>query len=133
MVKSNVKSLLIILLTVIIIASFQKKSFAASDNGLAGLLLDENTTLGASASGNSENSNTQNNNTQIDNNVANNELPVTTPPVLNSQPTPTISGNTQSTLPKTGENDIYIVSVLIGVFAVVTIYAYKKIRDYNGL
>ena len=152
MVKSNVKSLLIILLlTVIIIASFQISVFAASDDGLS-LLLDENSTNGNSTLGTTPGNNTNdsgllsgNNELLVGNSIAGNNTTGqnvqgnnTVPPVLNNTvgnnvPTLNNTYGNQDTLPKTGENDIYIVTVLIAIFVVVTIYAYKKINDYNGL
>ena len=39
--------------------------------------------------------------------------------------------NTTTTLPQTGENDVYIVAGLITVCAISAVYAYRKIRDYN--
>lgn len=122
MVKSNVKSLMIILIAIIILASFATTSLAANDTGLQGLLLDENTTLGQNTEANNE----ENNEANIDNTPI-----INTPPVVNS--TQDTALNQQSQLPKTGESDIYVVTLLIVVFATVTIYAYKKIRDYNQL
>lgn len=122
MVKSNVKSLMIILIAIIILASFATISFAANDTGLQGLLLDENTTLGQNTEANNEENNEEN----IDNTPI-----INTPPVVNS--TQNTGLNQQAELPKTGESDIYVVTLLIVVFATVTIYAYKKIREYNQL
>lgn len=135
MVKTNVKSLIIILLVCTFVLSFTVISLAASasEDPLTGMIY-ENALLGGS--------NTTNNPTNGDllqnlvnepvNNVVNN-TPVYNVPVVNKLPTNVINGAGNSTLPKTGENDIYIVTTLIVVFAIVTIYAYKKIRDYSTL
>ncbi len=40
--------------------------------------------------------------------------------------------NTTNNLPQTGEND-YIMVLVIGIFAVSAVYAYKKIRDYKNI
>lgn len=121
MVRSNVKSLFIILLAIIIIVSISKSSFAANDDGLAGLLLDENATLGDTDDlGDEETTNEEN-------------TPVLNVPTVNNVQQNTPANNQQSTLPQAGESDVYVVAVLIVVFAIVTIYAYKKIRDYNEL
>lgn len=46
--------------------------------------------------------------------------------------TNTSNYNVTQNLPQTGAND-YIMVLVIGVFAVSAIYAYKKIRDYKSI
>ena len=62
--------------------------------------------------------------TPVNNTVSNN---VTT----YNNTTNTNTNTNRNELGQYGENDIYIVSVLMVVFGVSAIYAYKKIRDYN--
>lgn len=40
--------------------------------------------------------------------------------------------NNTTNLPKTGAGD-YTMILVIGIFAVIAVYAYKKIRDYKGV
>ena len=59
--------------------------------------------------------------------------PANNVPTLNAPSLPVNNNNTSSSIPKAGESDIYVVTALIIISAIVTIYAYKKIRDYNSL
>lgn len=55
----------------------------------------------------------------------------TTPAPTTTETTPT---NTQpSTLPQTGDASDYAIFLLVAVCVVVSIYAYKKVRDYNNI
>lgn len=62
-------------------------------------------------------------------NTVNTTNNTTTNNVVNT--TKTYNNTTNTTLPKTGENDIYIIVALVAVCGISAIYAYKKIRDYN--
>lgn len=57
-----------------------------------------------------------------------------TPQTNVEQPVTPITNNTvQNTLPQTGDASDYAVFLLIAVCVVVSIYAYKKVRDYNKI
>ena len=53
----------------------------------------------------------------------------------NTETNNTVSNTSYKTneekLPQTGENDVYVIAILVSVCAISAIYAYKKIRDYN--
>ena len=67
----------------------------------------------------------------VDGDAANKQHVNTAPvnKVTNTVKNTTIKTNTES-LPKTGENDIYIVSALGVICLVTAVYAYSKIRNY---
>ena len=71
--------------------------------------------------------NTANNGTII---VGGNNAEATTPTV-NTTGTYNATANTTTTLPKTGENDVYIIGALGIVCVISAVYAYRKIRNYN--
>lgn len=116
MKKSNIRKLLILTIIVAFIC-IANTVFAADP-----LIIQGNTSTNVTAQNNIQSSNNITN-IQSSNNVIN------TPSVSSYA---NKSTNT-STLPKTGENDIYIVSVLIIVCAVFAIYTYKKICKYNNM
>ena len=139
MTKSNSKKLLIIIIIEIIVCGITLTSFATDSNPSGGFTFINNNTV-------SGNNVVEGNNTAQENNVAlnntvqtNNTVPQVNNTVAvnnsvsnyNRVNTATPSNNTNSTLPKTGENDIYIVSLLMVIFGVSAIYAYRKIREYN--
>ena len=109
MMKLNLKTLFIIFVAILIIVCLgSNDAFAAN-----AIILNTNTSTDANTTTNTE--------------------PTTIAPTTTTTNTTSVSSynNTTSTLPKTGENDIYVVSALILVCGVSAIYAYKKIRDYN--
>ncbi len=130
MVKS-IRSVVIVLLILTIIIGLQGAVFAANDE-VTSLLLEGDTILGDSPANNVPANNGADGGLLPGNTNAEN----TQPPVLNNTPvnkTPVGNNNPGQGMPQAGENDIYIVTLLIIVCGVVTVYAYKKIRDYNGL
>ena len=113
MVKSVIKCLIIVL-AIVLILGINNNIFATDADGLLfgnDFLLENNTV---------------NDTLTTPNNVPN--LVVENVPTLNIP-----TNNTVSPIPKAGENDIYVVTTLIIISAIVTIYAYKKIRDYSSL
>lgn len=54
--------------------------------------------------------------------------PTTTPPTT----TPS-TPSTEEKLPQTGDASDYAIFLLIGLFAVVSIYAYRKAKNYNNI
>ena len=113
MVKSVIKCLIVIL-TIILILSINNNIFATDADGLlfGNDFLVEN--------------NTANETLTATNNTLN--LVVENVPTLNIP-----TNNTVNPIPKAGESDIYVVTTLIIISSIVTIYAYKKIRDYSSL
>lgn len=135
MVKS-IRSIVIVLLVLTIIIGLQGAVFAANDE-VTSLLLEGDSIIG----------DTPGNNVPANNNAGDggilpgngNVLPGGgTPagnnlPVFNTQANNPPANNNQRDIPQAGESDIYIVTLLIVLCGAVTVYAYKKIRDYNGL
>lgn len=114
MKKFNVNKLLTFTLVLIVVACMATKVFAA------------NVTI---IGGNSENTERTNTTNQTTNNTTT-ILPTTNTSNVSSYST---SNTTTSTLPKTGESDMYVVGALIVVCGVAAIYTYKKIRDYKNM
>lgn len=123
--KSNLIKVISILVVSLMVMLFSTNVMAAeTDNGFTDLTprVDNNTTNGTSnntANSNSA-SNTNRNNTSNNTNRTNN--------TNNSS----IYNNT-NTLPKTGVTDSIPVAVLLIVFAISAVYAYKKIKDYRNI
>lgn len=116
------KSLIISIIGVMLIA-ISGQVFAADDNSYKDLttaISGNNTT-----SNNSTNNNTANNTT---NNTTNNST------TNNTTGNKTVYNNTANTLPKTGIGDTVLpVAVLIVVFGISAVYAYKKVNDYKNI
>lgn len=132
MVKSKSKILLVIILTMIMISCVATTVFA--DNAI---IIGGNTTNTNIAADNNTISDTNSatvnftDGTNVTNNtttnITGNSFIINSNNISQYNKTNT---NTTS-LPKTGESDIYVVIALIAVCGVSAIYAYKKIRDYN--
>lgn len=132
MVKSKSKILLVIILTMIMISCVATTVFA--DNAI---IIGGNTTNTNIAADNNTISDTNSatvnftDGTNVTNNtttnITGNSFIINSNNISQYNKTNT---NTTS-LPKTGESDIYVVITLIAVCGVSAIYAYKKIRDYN--
>lgn len=60
----------------------------------------------------------------------NTEVPA---PTTNVETPATNADQNQNTLPQTGDASDYAIFLLIGVCVVVSIYAYKKVREYNRI
>lgn len=60
----------------------------------------------------------------------NTEVPA---PTTNVETPATNAEENQNTLPQTGDASDYAIFLLIGACVVVSIYAYKKVRDYNRI
>ncbi len=114
MKKSNlIKLFLVLLISMMVIMMFNTNVFAANDtNGFDDLTntLNKNNT----------NSNANKNNTNVNANNAN----------KNSN-NASIYNNTN--LPKTGIEDSIPVAMLVVVFGISAVYAYKKIKDYRNI
>ena len=112
---SLIKGFLVILLSVVLIGT--TGVFAADELDFD---LDDNTSSNTSNTSNSSNTanntNTNKNNTNTNSNKSN-----------------TNTNNTNTNLPKTGIEDSIPTAVLIVIFAISAVYAYKKISDYKNV
>lgn len=123
--KSNLIKVISILVISLMVMLFSTNVMAAeTDNGFTDLTprVDNNTTNGTS--NNTANSNSANNTNR--NNTSNNTNRT------NNANNSSIYNNT-NTLPKTGVTDSIPVAVLLIVFAISAVYAYKKIKDYRNI
>ncbi len=123
--KSNLIKVISILVVSLMVMLFSTNVMAAeTDNGFTDLTprVDNNTTNGTS--NNTANSNSANNTNR--NNTSNNTNKT------NNTNNSSIYNNT-NTLPKTGVTDSIPVAVLLIVFAISAVYAYKKIKDYRNI
>lgn len=127
--KSNLIKVISILVISLMVMLFSTNVMAAeTDNGFTDLTptVDNNTTNGTSNS----NSNTTNSNTNSTNNTNRNNTSNNTN--SNNTNNASIYNNTNS-LPKTGVTDSIPVAVLLIIFAISAVYAYKKIKDYRNI
>lgn len=131
--KSNLIKVISILVISLMVMLFSTNVMAAeTNNGFTDLTptVDNNTTNGTTngtsgTSNNTSNSNSTNNTTNR-NNTSNNTNST------NNTNNSSIYNNTNS-LPKTGVTDSIPVAVLLIVFAISAVYAYKKIKDYRNI
>lgn len=65
-------------------------------------------------------------------NTANTQNTANTVNTLNTLNTANTSNYTNTNLPQTGAND-YAMVLIIGIFAVSAVYAYKKINEYKNI
>lgn len=119
------KSFLVILVSAMVVFSTSAVYAATTpsspeDEGFTDMLTDDNTSNNASNNANT-NSNSANTNTNVQN--------------LNALRNNTSNrvNNTSNTLPKTGIQDSLPTVLLVVVFAISAIYAYKKIKDYRNI
>lgn len=128
--KSNLIKVISILVVSLMVMLFSTNVMAAeTDNGFTDLTpaVGNNTTNGTSnANSNTANSNTNSTNNTNRNNTSNNTNS------RNNTNNSSIYNNTNS-LPKTGVTDSIPVAVLLIVFAISAVYAYKKIKDYRNI
>ena len=132
MVKS-IRSIVIVLLILTIIMGLQGAVFAANNADEVTSLLLDGDIIGDPTPANN---NAADQGGLVPGNTANNEQ--TQQPVLNNPVNETVNktstgNNVPEKIVQAGENDIYVVTILIVLCGIVTVYAYKKIRDYNGL
>ncbi len=130
---SLIKGFLVILLSVVLIGT--TGVFAADELDFD---LDDNTSSNTSNTSNSSNtSNTANNtntnrsntNTNSNNTNTNN----TNKNNANTNKNSSTYNNANTNLPKTGIEDSIPTAVLIVIFAISAVYAYKKISDYKNV
>lgn len=122
MKKSNlIKLFLVLLISMMVIMMFNTNVFAANNtNGFDDLTntLNKNNT---NSNANKNNTNVNGNNTNVNANANNG----------NKNKNSSIYNNTN--LPKTGIEDSIPVAMLVVVFGISAVYAYKKIKEYRNI
>ena len=128
MKKSNLIKVVTILLISVMVMSFATIVNAANeDDGFESLT---HTLL------NGNNTNNSDNNTNIADNNTNQALNNTnTNNVVNNTNNSSVynNTNTNTNLPKTGIEDSIPVAMLVVVFGISAVYAYKKVNDYKNI
>ena len=126
MKKSNLIKIFSILLIVTMLIMFSASVFAADgDDGFADLseTLDGGNTNNTNSTNNSlNNTNTNNVNNTLNTNKTNNTNNTNNSSVYNT-----------NNLPKTGIEDSVPVAMLVVIFAISSVYAYKKIKEYKNI
>lgn len=126
MKKTNlIKGISIVLISVMVIA-FSSSVFAADNTGFNDLTSTLSNSSNNNSSNGNTNSNTANNNTNRNTNNAN-----TNTNTKNNTNNSSIYNNTN--LPKTGVESSVPVAVLVVIFGVSAVYAYKKIKEYKDI
>lgn len=114
--------LVLVLSTMLILGISSTFVYAADDDGFGDLT----STLNNTNTNNSNNTNTNNTNTNTNNtNVSNTNS--------NNSATSSVYNNTNTNLPKTGISDSIPVAMLVVIFGISAIYAYKKISEYKNV
>lgn len=125
--KSNLIKLFSILLISIMVIMFTSNVLAATDtddfSDLTNTLNNTNNT-----NTNSSNTNTNDTNTNVNTNKTNTN---TNSSNVNKSNNTSIYNNTN--LPKTGIEDSIPVAILVVIFGISSIYAYKKIKEYKNI
>lgn len=139
MKKSNLVKLFSILLMSIMVMLFSTNVLAAdeSNGGFNQLTLNNSTNNNTNSNSNTTNNN--NNNANTNSNSSNNTNTNTnrnsnsTNNTNNANNTNSSSVYNNTNLPKTGIEDSIPVAMLVVVFGISAIYAYKKIKDYRNI
>lgn len=140
MKRTNLIKLVSILLIGTMVAMFSVPVFAADDDGidltesLSGNNSNRNNNSGNtnSNSNNNNNANTNNNNNNANNNNsnrANNNANANNNNANNNNNSVYNNNN----LPKTGIGDSIPVAMLVVIFGISAVYAYKKVKDYRNI
>ena len=123
MKKSNlIKMVTILLISVIVMLFATTVNAAENDAGFNDLTATLTNTNNAS---NNTNTNNAVNNTNKSANNTNN--------TANNTNKSSVYNNTNTNLPKTGIEDSIPVAMLVVVFGISAVYAYKKINDYRNI
>ena len=111
--------IVLLIITLIVVLAIGIEVFAADSNG--------SIVLEAPTGNNSANTNTGNTNTNTNNSVV--------APTINNTPRNIVNSSSynNTSLPNTGAEDYTVIYVILGICAVSAIYAYKKVKDYNGI
>lgn len=132
MKKSNLIKLFLVLLIGVMIIMFSTNVLAAdSTNGFNELTLNT-----SNSNTNTDNTNTNNVNTNT--NTNNSNMSLNTNNLTNNTNSLNVNSNNSSiyndtNLPKTGLEDSIPMAMLILIFGISAIYAYKKISDYKNI
>lgn len=132
MKKSNLMKLFsILLISVMVIAMCNVNVFAADNtNGFSDLT---NTITGNNTSANNTSGNTNSNSSNSNTNRTNSNTNNTNSNTNNTNNTNNSSVYNNTNLPKTGIEDSVPVAMLVVVFGISAIYAYKKIKEYRNI
>ena len=125
MKKSNLIKVVLVLGISLMVMLFTTNVMAAE--------VDLTNTLNNSSSDNSSNTNNSNSNSNSSNNNSNRTNNTNTNRTNNTNNTNNSSIYNNTNLPKTGISDSIPVALLLVVFGVSSVYAYKKIRDYKNI
>ena len=126
MIKNNLKKISVIIIMLVLLLFAVKTSFATDNDGG---IFNQINSLNNSNSGGTIQTGNRNNNTDTNTNNTNNNTNTNT----NTNTNNNTNNNTNSpkTTPYTGANNSTTICFII-LFAVSSIYAYKKIRDYDA-
>lgn len=125
MKKTNLMKAILVLVMGTTLILFSTSVFAATDDGFNELTLNNTSTnINTNTNTNTNKANTNiNTNTNTNTNKANN----TNANASNSS----VYNNTN--LPKTGVEDSIPVALLVAVFGISAVYAYRKIKEYKNI
>lgn len=125
--KNLIKVATILLISVMLILFTTTVNAADNDAGFTDLTGTLNNTSGNTNTGNTNtNSNTNNTNTNTNTNTNKNTNSNTNSSKYNNT-------NKNNDLPKTGIEDSIPVALLVVVFGISAVYAYKKINEYKNI
>lgn len=124
MKKTNLVKIISILLISVVVMSLATAVYAANENDTGYNDL-TNTLTNGSTNNTNTNSNNTANNTNVTNNTANNTNKT------NNTNNSSIYNSTN--LPKTGIGDSIPVAMLVVIFGISAVYAYKKIKEYKNI
>lgn len=130
MKKTNLIKVISILLISAMLMLFATTVNAADDNSYNDLT----STLTGNTSNNTSNTSNTNTNSNSSNNTSNTNSANNTNKALNmSNNTSNSSVYNNTNLPKTGATDSIPVAMLVVVFGISAVYAFKKVRDYKNI
>ncbi len=138
MKKSNLVKLFSILLMSVMIMLFSTNVLAADENGFNQLTLNSGSNTNTTNTNNTGNTSNTSNTTTNTNNTNNSATNNTNTNRNNTNNTNNNSNNNSSVynntnLPKTGIEDSIPVAMLVVIFGISAVYAYKKIKDYRDI
>ncbi len=133
MKKSNLIKLFSILLIGAMLVLFSTNVFAADNNTSNFLDLTNTYTGSTNTNTNTNTGNTNTGNTNIGTTNTNINLGNTNTANTNSVNTNSSSIYNNTNLPQTGIEDSIPVALLVVVFGISAVYAYKKIKDYRNI
>lgn len=131
MKKTNLIKVISILLISVMVMLFATTVNAADDNSYNDLTstLTGNNSSNSSNSSNTSNTNSSNSTSNTNSNSSNN----TNNSLNMSNNTSNSSVYNNTSLPKTGAADSIPVAMLVVVFGISALYAFKKVRDYKNI